>query len=228
MKERFFEILLRLVFPPKCIFCGKLLDLKASLLICSICYKKIEFFHENKAEQANRNKITDRWCDEMVYACKYNGIIKYSIIKYKFFNKAHHFNTYAAFLENRLRNLPGIRETDMIISVPIHRKRMKIRGYNQSYLISRELSKKMKIPERSELLVRIKHADNQSHIAGNMRFSNIRGVFKVTDPDAVKGKRILLIDDVLTTGSTVNECARVLKEAGAEHVIAAAVASGRR
>ena len=228
MKERFSDILLKLIFPPKCIFCGKLLDLKASLSICGDCYKKIEFFREGKAEWTSRNKIIGGWCDKTVYACKYNGIIKYSIVKYKFFNRVHHFNTYASLLEERLKNLPEIDKIDMIISVPIHRKRMRIRGYNQSYLISRELSKKMKIPERSELLVRIKHSDNQSHIAGNMRFSNIYGAFKVTIPDAVKGKRILLIDDVLTTGSTVNECARVLKEAGAEYVIAAAVASGRK
>lgn len=113
------------------------------------------------------------------------------------------------------------------MSVPLHRRRKIRRGYNQSLLISERVAGKLNKPDISRLLLRTKNTEAQSGLEGDKRSSNVKNAFKVKDAGCLKNSTILLIDDILTTGSTINECCKVLKEAGAAKVHAAAAASGR-
>ncbi len=109
---------------------------------------------------------------------------------------------------------------DAIVPVPLHAKRLRARGYNQSALIAKRLGRTLDCPVWCEALERLRDVPPQVDLSRSERLQNMRGAFAVRRADAVrlKGQRLLLIDDVLTTGATVNECARVLMRAGAEQV----------
>lgn len=114
---------------------------------------------------------------------------------------------------------------DIIVPVPLAKKRMKQRGYNQALLLAREVSKFTNIPVDDSLLVRVKQTVAQKEMTLTQRQANLKNVFEVTNKLFVKGKSILLVDDVFTTGTTANECAKVLKKAGATSVAVVTVAN---
>ena len=117
-------------------------------------------------------------------------------------------------------------EMDLILPVPLHPKKMRQRGFNQSYLLvanwrssfKRGVDKRSMIPVKTDVLVRTKATLQQAGLGRQRRMQNIKDAFKVRIPEAVYGKKVLLIDDVYTTGATVNECARMLLKAGAQNV----------
>lgn len=105
-------------------------------------------------------------------------------------------------------------EADVIIPVPLAPKRAKERGYNQAGLIAAELSKILNVPIQDNFLVRVKHTEAQKKMTLKERQENLHGAFEIKPPySAIKGRRVLLVDDVFTTGTTADECARVMKKA---------------
>lgn len=219
------EYILGLVFPPKCIFCGSILDLGSELHICDSCYKKIDFIGDICWRPAGTD--WEQSCDAVVSVCRYNGIVKHSLIKYKFYNKPGYYRTFARLLAKYIFMVTNSTKFDIIISVPLHKSREAKRGYNQARLISRALSGITGIRDASGLLVRVRNTNAQSLLDRRNRHENIRDAFSVTKDSLVKGKNILLIDDIMTTGSTINECAKTLKKAGARTVAAAVIATGQ-
>lgn len=224
--QEFFEKFIRLVFPPKCIFCGKILPIDARIGICPDCFRLLPIM-DSKLSLLNSRSSFESLCDSVICAFRYTEIIRQAIIKFKFSGKSYYYRTLGRILSDKIKKMTNYREFDIIISVPLHKSRENMRGYNQSYLISKVISHELGIPECSQLLKRVKNTDSQSLMAANMRHTNVKDAFRVTDSNAIKGKIILLIDDVLTTGNTLNECVRVLKEAGAEKIVAGVIATGR-
>lgn len=217
------KYLLNLLFPPRCIFCGDIIKASSSIDICSVCYKKLPFINEGiiKPEKG-------QYFDEVICVFEYSDIIKKAILRYKFFNKPHYCRTFALLLSDKIKNMTIKPEIDIIISVPLHKHKQRSRGYNQSYLISRLISKNIGAKEGSYLLSRVKDTESQSTLPKNERHLNIENAFRVLSHQEIKGKNILMVDDILTTGSTLSECSRVLKDAGALKVIAVVIASGRK
>jgi len=111
------------------------------------------------------------------------------------------------------RLLPG-EDYDLIVPVPLHKKRKRKRGYNQMDLIGRRLSQLTGIPIETDSLVKIKDNEPQVGLSDNKRLENVKGVYDVKEPSLISGKRVLLIDDVMTTGATINECAKILMRQG--------------
>jgi ComF family protein len=107
---------------------------------------------------------------------------------------------------------------DLLVPVPLHRKRLRERGFNQALLLARELSRQTQIPYEARILQKKKATPPQVQLNGEEREEGVKGVFHVTRRDGVEGKTILLIDDVYTTGATVNECSKVLIRGGAKRV----------
>ncbi|NJD03310.1 MAG: ComF family protein, partial [Ruminiclostridium sp.] len=192
---------------------------------CGECYKKI-VFSEDKLLRAASPDIA-KGCDAAVSVCRYTGIVKHSLVKYKFYNKPGYYRTYAKLLTKHIFKVTNSTKFDMIISVPLHRNREIKRGYNQALLISKALGRETGIRECSKLLVRTRDTGAQSLLDRESRLVNVKDAFRITNAELIKGKNILLIDDILTTGTTVNECARTLKKAGANTVTAAVIASGQ-
>jgi ComF family protein len=155
-------------------------------------------------------------------------MVKESLIRFKFYNKPGYYRTFAKLIADKLDKLTNIEEYDMVISVPLHKHKEFIRGYNQAHLISKALSKLIKLPECSNVMKRERYTESQSLLDRQKRNQNVKGAFSVRLPQKAEGKTILLVDDILTTGSTLEECSRVLKQAGAVKVFAVVVATGRK
>lgn len=223
---RFIETILNLIYPPRCIFCQQLLDHSAGIHICAQCCGRLPF-SENRMIRISREDEIGH-CDGALSVFEYTGMVKESLIRFKFYNKPGYYTTYARLIADRLGKLTDPGEYDMVISVPLHKHKEFIRGYNQAYLISKALSRIIKLPECSKLLRRERYTEAQSLLDRQKRNQNVRGAFSVMSPEKVRGKSVLLVDDILTTGSTLEECSRVLKQAGAVKVFAVVVATGRK
>ena len=114
----------------------------------------------------------------------------------------------------------------VIIPIPLHKRRLKWRGYNHAEELARQLGRAFSLPVVTDVLVKTKHTTPQANLGKEKRLANMKGAFQVRDLHAVAAKNILLVDDVYTTGATMDECALVLKKAGANQVLGAVVARG--
>jgi len=164
---------------------------------------------------------------DRAYACApYEGQIKELLHAYKFGGRKYLANFFiklmARFVENHLNKA----DYDAILPVPVDAEKKRERGFNQSGLISSALARRLALPHLSGRLKRVQSSSPQSLLPKEDRRSNIAGCFSVKDAAAIKGKRLLLVDDILTTGYTASEAARVLKEAGANSVTVFACARG--
>ncbi len=222
----FIENIINVVYPPKCIFCQKLLDHDVALHICPACYAKLPII--GKVVHKTSPDEDENYCDGVISIFEYTGMVKESLIRFKFYNKPSYYRTYAKLLADKIGKISDANKYNMVLSVPLHKHKEFSRGYNQAYLISKALSRILRLPERSHLLKRDRYTEAQSLLDKQKRNQNVRGAFTVTKPTKVRGCTILLVDDILTTGSTLEECSRVLKQAGAERVFAVVVATGRK
>jgi competence protein ComFC len=222
----FTERLVNFIYPPKCIFCQKLLDHDAALHICSACYSKLPLI-ENKVLKTSLDE-DENYCDGVVSVFEYTGMVKESLIRFKFYNKPGYYRTYARLMADKLSKMTDVKNYQMVLSVPLHKHKEFSRGYNQARLLSKALGRILKLRECSYLLKRERYTEAQSLLDKQRRNQNVKGAFTVVSPKKVRGKSILLVDDILTTGSTLEECSRMLKKAGAERVFAVVVATGRR
>ena len=148
-------------------------------------------------------------------AFRYEGVARQAVQALKFRGRKTLAETFAIFLEERLADEPGFLDgVDLIIPVPLHPSRRRERGFNQSALVARELSHRQGIPLSETALVRNRKTRSQVGLSARQRADNIRGAFAAGEE--VRGRVILLVDDVMTTGATANACARGLKAGGAE------------
>lgn len=201
--------LLKLIYPDVCAFCNKIQ--KESL--CKKCEEKIKKY---KKDIVIRNK--NNYFEELISIFKYEGLIREKIIQYKFQDKSYIYNTFAKIILKNEKVCGLLKKYDIIIPVPIHRKRKLQRGYNQTQLIAKEIAKNIDIKLCDDVLVKSKNTIAQSKLDKNKRKQNIKNAFKVLNLEKIQGKNILLFDDIFTTGSTVNECSKILKKAGAKTV----------
>lgn len=210
----FLKIILDYVYPNLCGICGKRINYNS--FTCEICTSILKYYKERKINSYNEN------IDCLLNLYEYKGIIKKQLCKFKFNNEKYIGNFFSKILAQRILDLNLF--FDIIIPVPISKKRYKERGYNQSKIISKETAKTVKRKYYSNILIKSKNNYKQSKLNINERKENVLGVYKVRNNQKIKNKIVLLIDDIYTTGATVNECAKVLKLAGAKNVIVATIA----
>lgn len=204
------------LFPPKCVFCRKVLPKDG---ICDRCKETLPYRHPVKSKESVM--FVDG-----VYSCfHYEGDVRNAIIRYKFAGLDKYAFDFAKFLEVCVeKNLDG--EYDIISWVPLSKKRKRRRGYDQAKRLAEELSVKLG-RNCVRTLIKCRDAAPQSRQTNaSSRKANVLGAYKIAGTD-VAGKRIIIIDDVFTTGSTVSECARILKTAGAEKVFVVTLAKTR-
>lgn len=197
---------IRWIAPPHCVTCGRTLGLAG---LCAACVANPEKFHFDRA-----------------LACvAYEGPIRKILHRYKFGRKI----VLNGFLAERLlrfteRHLKES-EFDAVAAVPLDPERRNQRGFNQSRILSAALSEKMKLKDLSPVLGRKKSVSAQALLAKRQRRTNVRGAFFLKDSEPFsRFKRVLLVDDILTSGQTLSECAKTIKAAGAESVTALAFA----
>lgn len=214
--------LLNFLFPPRCIFCNKLITPQTRTDLCPGCFSQLPFSKDGIM------KTKCRYIDGLISLFTYTGPVRESIVRFKFFGKPSYFRTYAKLLSERIVENVDKDKMDCIISVPLHKKRQLERGYNQSALVSCKIARILGIPDCSDLVKRVINTQKQSLLPGDERSRNVKNAFKVIYPEKVAGRNILLLDDIFTTGHTIDECARVLKEAGAKSVIGVVIACAFR
>jgi len=157
-------------------------------------------------------------------ALAYEGASRDLIHAFKYRNKTHLRRPLALLTLERLAEFIQSRRPDLIMPVPLHRKKLSSRGFNQALLLGEIFSHRLNVPLDRWNLRRIRWTVPQVNLAAGDRRANVKGAFAIHDPAQVNGRRVLLVDDVLTTGSTVEECGRVLKTAGAGDVTVVTVA----
>ncbi len=209
--------MLRLIYPHKCPLCRKLLPHKEQILCMDCADNAPEFI------RAKRNiPFIAHWTAVWYYMDK----VCPSIRRFKFHRTSAYAQPYAKLLQKKLDS-PHFRQFDVLTWVPVSPLRKFCRGYDQAALIARALGDELGFPAQRTLR-KIRHTPPQSGIREPaMRRANVLGAFQAYAPEKFAGKRILLIDDVVTTGATATECARVLLTAGAKEVIFAAVAAAQ-
>jgi ComF family protein len=208
--------ILDLLFPPKCIFCGKFLK-KGEDCLCPRCAETLPF---TKGAAAVRK---GDYFDVCVSPLMYEGDVRKSILRFKFKGAVSYADCYGRLLADCIReHLSG--KYDLITWVPLSVKRARDRGYVQAMLLA--LAAALALDDVAvETLVKKTHIQAQSTIEDReMRRANVSGVYELKDRELVAGKRILLIDDITTTGATLSECARTLLMGGAETVVCATLA----
>jgi len=148
----------------------------------------------------------------------YEGPFREAIHRWKYEEKSYLTSFFGEKLTEGFRRYWTPGSIDLLIPIPLHPKRLRERGFNQALLLVKELSLKTRIPYLKRLLRKGIFTPPQINLSGQERERGVRGSFYIQRDEAVEGKTILLIDDVYTTGATVNECAKVLLKAGAERV----------
>lgn len=206
-----------LLFPPKCVLCGKVLE-HYEADICSGCRVDGPVCPQSKAKM----HFVDGWCAIWYY----EDDVRESILRYKFGNRRNYAKNYAKLLAQKLKE-EYPEGFDVLTWVPISRRRKLKRGFDQVEKLAFALAEHLDM-QPVQTLRKIRHNRPQSSISGPAhRRANVLGAYKVIRPEALWGKRVLLLDDVITTGATVGECARVLLTAGARQVNVGAVAAVR-
>ena len=211
------SIFLDLLFPPKCVFCGRILN-KNDEGWCDKCTEDLPFA-DNFGRQNGEN------FDFCVSPLYYIDVVRKSILRYKFRGASYYADVYGKLMAECIRENPEL-NYDIISWVPLSGKRKRIRGYDQAMLLA--LATALELGDVAvETLAKQKDVRAQSELGDRAeRSDNIEGAFIASDPEIIKGKRVLLIDDIVTTCSTLEECAGVLIRAGASDVVCASLARG--
>lgn len=215
---RLYHYLIRLLFPPKCILCGTLLK-KEEQDLCREC-------RCDSPEYPNR-KENLQFLDSFTAVWYYEGNVRRSLLRYKFYGARSFASGYGRLLAMKLLQThpDGF---DCLTWVPVSRLRKFRRGYDQVELLAESVGRELGMTP-VPLLKKVRHNRPQSGIRdAAKRRGNVLGVYREENRDFISGKRILLLDDILTTGATAGECARVLLTAGAKEVHCAAVAAARK
>ena len=207
--------LLELIFPRKCILCRRILS-KDEMDLCRDC--------RTDTEEHPKGKLKLQFIDSWAAVWYYKGYVRHCLLRYKFHRARNLAQPLGRLLAMKLISTEEP-EVDVVTWVPISRLRRFVRGYDQDELLAKAVAAELNLPCRP-LLTKIRHNRTQSGIRGYAkRRANVLGVYRCAAPEQTVNQRILLVDDILTTGATLSECARVLLTAGAKEIHCAVVAS---
>ncbi len=202
-----------LFFPPKCVFCEKLIE---KGLICPDCERTLPY---------NLKPFRGvEFAENCTAPLKYEGRVRESILRFKFGKRQSYSAQYAAMIAEALKR-DRMENFDGICWVPVHVLRRLKRGYDQAELIARELAGITGKP-CVRYLVKTRNTGRQSRIKGAAaRRANVTGAYRAVHKRELRSKRLLLVDDIITTGATASECAKTLLAAGADRVYCASAAT---
>lgn len=236
----FYDSLLALVYPQSCAVCGASVESRSLGVACEKCWQQTELFtgteivcwkcglpSRGTVPEEKREQVRCRRCDDDAFtaarACGiYDGALRASVLSLK---REQHIGSRLRQLMVATQRQYPLCEATRIVPVPLHPEREKARGFNQAAVLARELSKATLLPMDEISVVRKQHS--KRHRAGmdwKGRHDTVTDAFQVIYPALIAGERVLLVDDVFTTGATVSSCAKAVLEAGAVEVFVLTIA----
>lgn len=235
----FLETVLNFIFPPICGICGKM----TGSYLCKECQTKIEnepvFLNKTDIYGTNKNQrkhyvtnndsyltnINIKCFSTHTYLFSYTTPIREKILQYKFKEQTYLANMFSEFFVKNEKLCGFLKKYDIIIPVPMTKKKVRKRGYNQSELIAKQIAKNIpNLTLESHILVKTKENRTQSSLNKKQRQENVKDVYKLKNEEKIKEKNIIIFDDIYTTGATANECAKILQLGGASKIAVLTIA----
>lgn len=225
---KWYQWILDCIYPRRCPVCDQVLP-PGGTMVCPGCLEKLqvrEGFHCKKCGKFILQEEKE-FCDDCLHTrhsfeegygiFPYSGWAQRSMVRFKFHGRTEYGAFYGKMMAYAAQRTLTRWDPQVILPVPMYRKKEKKRGYNQAAILARETGKCLHIPVRGDLVRRIRDTKPQKDMTLQMRRKNLKGAFAVS-PEAAGYERILLIDDIYTTGSTVDAIAKILKQRGAEKI----------
>lgn len=230
--------LLDFLYPPFCSFCQQRMPDGERQTICRSCWGRAERWMPGACQRCgaelslrrrprlcDRCRIDDWPCADVRTPGPFSGVVAEAVHLLKYSQKPSIARSLAELMLDSIDRDDYYLRADMVLAVPLHPAKKRERGYNQADLIAKEVASALGRESGQDILTRTKHTRSQTKLNRAERQENVKDIFRVRDPDRVVGKTIILVDDVLTTGATIGSCARALKEAGAQEVLALTAAA---
>ncbi|MDD5067218.1 MAG: ComF family protein [bacterium] len=227
---KWLDTFIHFILPNYCHICDKKLSHGDTNCFCSSCWEKLELTGKDFCRKCGKRIITPdgvcRECSNKRFDYQeirsvgvYEGTFREAIHLYKFSSRWKMAHDFTRLILKRIED-DFLRGNDVLIPVPLARDRLMERGFHQTFFITRLLSQELGIPVLKKALIKVRNTQAQSGLKKEERLVNLKEAFRTTARSLplIRGKRILLFDDVYTTGATVQECSRTLKEAGAGRI----------
>lgn len=236
-KSKLVNFILEILYPRKCPVCDRIVTPKGAL-ICPPCRKRVSFIGEPRCKKCGKALMFEEkeYCENCtgqehrftygVALMEYDRVARKILSDLKYRNRRDNADYVAAEMAVRLsEEIRGMR-ADVLIPVPVHPRRKRVRGFNQAELLAKCLGERLEIPVRTDLLVRVKNTRPQKELGSLGRLNNLLSAFAVKQRDR-NFDRVVLVDDIYTTGSTAEACTRVLMAAGVGQVFIVCAAIGK-
>lgn len=223
------------LFPPDCPFCERIMDYREDF-VCGSCLQNLPFIWGKRCRQCGKS-VTEATvlCEDClkfahVYkegraVFRYEKPVSEAVLRFKYHGRKDYGKIFAYWMHRYLGEWIREKNIEVIVPVPIHKKRMKKRGYNQAAIIAKEIATKMGLEYNDSSIVRCKNTIPQKKLSVIGRMSNMQRAFKLTDK-RLKNKNVLIIDDIYTTGMTIDIMSICLKKAGVNNVYFATLSQG--
>ncbi len=229
--QNLFADFIELVFPSACLGCGQIIA-SGEIVLCTTCrFTLPETGHHRAGQQDLSNKFAGKIPVTAAYSYLHftkGGTVQRLIHRIKYNGRKEAGREVARWYGHLLADENQIvSKADMLVGVPLHKSRLRQRGYNQADWIAEGMAEGLGILHRTDVMVRVKFAGSQTRRNRLERWQNVKTVFAVAKPDDVKGKHIIVVDDVMTTGATVEACAIELLKAGCREVSVLTLAATR-
>lgn len=232
--------LIRILYPKRCPVCDNIIPDTPEHInrhICIRCNAKLHYIKPPKCMKCGKQLYSEN--EEYCMDCKkkrheftqgigvfaYDKNIKKTMYRFKYSNRREYAEFFGDILAARYGHLIRNWQVEAVIPIPLYRIKYLKRGYNQAELIAKALSKQMKIPMDSKILIRSRKTRAMKELNDEERVKNLQNAFKLTE-NIVKYKKVLLVDDIYTTGATMDACAKVLKEGGIKEIYCASICIG--
>jgi len=216
--EKITQPILNFIFPPICVICEERL-IQNEKLVCNRCWEKLPLKKGEKTVTPPVFSTNPAVVDGFRAVYKYSNEFQKIILEMKYFRK----KSIAKRLGNEMSALvfsdPEYKKADYLVPVPLHKLKFRERGYNQSKLLAESIANMTGISVNDRLLKRVVYTQAQAKLNASQRMQNVRSAFRLAESNGLDGSVVILIDDVLTTGSTLFECAKLLKTAGVAKVL---------
>ncbi len=224
--QKTFEGVLQLIYPPLCLACQAVIEERINGIdLCKTCLNSFVSISPDFVEENILRRLDPCFLDGLMVCFGFNETLQALIHQVKYGRFQHLAENLADLAGSKLNCPVRYDEIDLVIPVPLHRVREKERGFNQSLAIAAGFFRNSTVPVISDLLVRQRETGTQTELMRDERITNVREAFILANSAEFDNKRVLLVDDVVTTGATLNECARTIKKSGVVSVHALALAT---